>query len=292
MITPKPVQTAILTSLFAGMVPAALAQSSLHAGIESVLQSEAGRSSVGNSTSTHTISRPAQVRYELGAVVDVRRADPAGPPVVAITPGGAAERIGLRPGDRLVRVNGVALANAANLATGLPAAVARGNGQLEIAATRGGEALALAGEADVIGLPAYKLVLGAPTTSACGFVSSRNLPPRSRRLYPATITRIDGRSTPASASNDRFQLSAGQHVLVVAENLDRSHMTTSQVSQIAKLQHFTFAPTYKSLVVDIKPGYHYRIASRLIPEKMDTDGIRANAYWEPVVWAKVAEACQ
>lgn len=291
MHAPRNIRNTLLAAVLSAMAPATFAQSSLQTGIESVLQAEAARSTVGNATSTHTISRPAQVRYELGAVVDVRQADAAGPRVVAITPGGAAERIGLRPGDRLLRVNGVKLANATDLAVRLPAAVAKDGGRLEIAGTRGGQALALSGEADAMGIPAYKLVIGEAATGSCGYVSSRDLPPRSKQLYPATITRIDGRSTSGSANTDRFGLSAGRHVLTVAENLDRAHMSTSQVTQIAKLQHFTFAPTYKSLVVDIKPGYHYRIASRLVPDRMNAAGIRANAYWEPVVWAKRAENC-
>lgn len=268
------------------------AQSSLQTGIESVLQQEATQGSVGSSVSTHTITRPAQVHYELGAVVDVRGADPVGPRVIAVTPGGAAGRMGILPGDRLLRINGIALAGVSDNAARLPKAVARAAGKLDVAVSRNGRTLAMAGIADAVGVPAYTLVIGEHGRGACGFVSSRNLPPRSRNLYPATITRIDGRSTPSSADEDRFRLAVGQHVLVIAERLDQAHMSTSQIAQIAKLKQFTFAPTYKPLVVNVKPGNHYWIASRLIPEKMDTQGIRANAYWEPVIWETRAEPCQ
>lgn len=268
------------------------AQSSLQSGIESVLKQQAAQGGIGSSASTHTLSRPAQVHYELGAVVDVRKADPAGPKVIAVTPGGAAARMGMVAGDRLLRVNGISLAGAADNATRLPMAVAKADGKLDVSIVRSGRTLALSGTADAVGVPAYTLIVGERSGGGCGYVSTRNLPPRSRDLYPATITRIDGRSTPGSAYTDRFRVTAGRHALMVAENIDRSHMTTAQFVQITKLQHLTFAPTYKSLVVDIKPGYHYRIASRLIPEQMDTQGIRANAYWEPVVWESKVEACQ
>lgn len=268
------------------------AQNSLQAGIESVLQQEAAQGSVGSSVSTHTITRPAQVRYELGAVVDVRGADPGGPQVIAVTPGGAAGRMGILPGDRLLRINGTVLTGATDNAARLPKAIASAGGKLDVAVSRNGRTLAMAGTADAVGVPAYTLVVGEQGRGACGYVSSRNLPPRSRNLYPATITRIDGRSTPGSADGDRFRLAAGQHLLVISEHLDQAHMSSSQIAQIAKLKQFTFSPTYKPLVVNVQPGYHYWIASRLIPEKMDTQGIRANAYWEPVVWETRAERCQ
>ena len=52
-----------------------------------------------------------RTRYELGAVVDVRRASADGVPLLAITPGGAADRLGLQAGDRLRTVNGRRLDN-------------------------------------------------------------------------------------------------------------------------------------------------------------------------------------
>lgn len=268
------------------------AQSSLQNGIESVLQQEAAQDGIGSFASTHTLTRPAQVHYELGAVADVREADPAGPKVIAVTPGGAAARMGMLAGDRLLRVNGVPLAGVADNAVRLPKAVAKAGGELDVSISRGGRPMSLKGTADAVGVPAYTLIVGEHGGRGCGYVSSRQLPPRSRNLHPATITRIDGRSTPSSTDNDRFRLGVGEHVLVISERIARSHMSTSQIAQIAKLKQFTFAPTYKSLVVDIKPGYHYWIASQLVPEKMSTEGIRANAYWEPVVWETRAERCQ
>ena len=51
-------------------------------------------------------SSSGQSRYELGAVVDVRRASVNGVTILAITPGGAADRMGLQTGDQLRVVNG------------------------------------------------------------------------------------------------------------------------------------------------------------------------------------------
>lgn len=47
----------------------------------------------------------------------------------------------------------------------------------------------------------------------------------------------------------------------------------------------------KALVLDVQPGTSYRIGARLIRAKLDTQSIRDNAYWEPVVWDEVAEPC-
>ena len=54
------------------------------------------------------LQQPARVRHELGAVVNPQPGDGGPPRIMAITPGGAAERMQLSVGDRLLAVNGTA----------------------------------------------------------------------------------------------------------------------------------------------------------------------------------------
>lgn len=223
-------------------------------------------------------------RYELAAVVDVRQAGRNGVEILAVTPGGAADRMGLRAGDRLHSVNGRRLVDNPKPATTLEGALQERDGALEIEAQREGKSIVLAGQADAV-----RAVQGA--ASACGYVSDQaGVVPRTQQIFRAEITQIDGRSTPLPRTF-RHQVGAGKHVLVVREFIDPNRLNSAQLQQIQKMKRFAFARAYKSIVVDVEPGMSYRVGARLLKDRLDTQSIRDNAYWEPVVWEQVAEAC-
>jgi hypothetical protein len=225
-------------------------------------------------------------RYGLGAVVDVRQANPNGAAVLAVTPGGAADRMGLQAGDRLLAINGHRLDSTSKPSSTLEVALQESNGELQVEASRDGRPLALSGRADALRLAATS---GNP--ASCGYVSTRaGVVPRTQQIFHADITQIDGRSTPLEPSY-RHRVGAGKHVLVVREFIDPNYLNSAQIHQIAKMKKFAFARAYKSFVIDVKPGMSYRIGARLLKDKLDTQSIRDNAYWEPVVWQEVAEAC-
>lgn len=258
--------------------------------IEGALVKASERGALEGTGGPLRLEAPASVRYEFGAVVDGRAR--GGPRVLAVTPGGAAERMGLRPGDALRAVNGVDLANAASPGESLARAVAADGGSLRVSAARDGRTLSLAGSADAIAVPAYTLVVGGARTGGCGHVSdTAGPPPRSRDIYRAQVLRIDGRSTPLDPV-PRHRVDAGRHVLLVRELIDRSWLGSAQVSQIARMQKFEDAGAYKALVLDVAPDRSYRVGARLLRDRLDGESIRANAYWEPVVWSEITEGCR
>ena len=257
--------------------------------VESALLALGDRGALGTTDVPLTVSAPTQVRYELGAVI-VPRADGA-PAIMAVTPGGAAERLRLRVGDRLVSVNGKALAGAEDPAAAVQAAIAGGDGTVRVEYLRGGKVQASTGSADIVAIPAYQLVVGAATTGACdGFVTDQGVQPRSHAIYAADITRVDGRSTPLGHVN-RHRVAPGRHVLTVRELVDRTWLNSAQVRTIELMQRRERARSYKSLVVDVQPGTTYKIGARLLRDRLDSESIRANAYWEPVVWAVDPDGC-
>lgn len=228
-----------------------------------------------------------QTRYELGAVVDVRQASANGVTILAVTPGGAADRLGLHAGDKLRAVNGRRLDNTTKPSSTLESALQEGNGALRVEAVRNGRTLALSGRADAAALAPQK------EARSCGYVSAlTGVVPRSRGVFQAEITQIDGNSTPLLQPANRHRVKTGKHVLVVREFIDPARLGTAQLQQIAKMKKFAMARAYKSLVIDVEPGISYRIGARLLKDKLDTQSIRDNAYWEPVVWEKVPEACR
>ena len=223
-------------------------------------------------------------RFELGAVVDVRRAHAEGLRVLAVTPGGAAERLGLRVDDRLQAINGQSLAGVADPGATLSRAVDASGGSLRLQVLRDGQVTRLSGTADT---PV------TATSQGCGFVTTLGATPRnSRNIHQAEITMIDGQSTPLFDVN-RHQLGVGQHALVVAERIEPHRLSNVQNHQISLLKRREgVRGFYKALVVDIKPDTTYYIGARLLPDRLDNVSIRANAYWEPVVWQERAADCR
>src|SRR3546814_184735 len=233
-------------------------------------------------------------RYELGAVVDVRKPDPRGIEVLAVTPDGAAARMGLKTGDRLVAINDRRLDGDAAPADVLRDAVREGNGAVRLVAARGKSRIELDGQADVVAVPAYHLTVGeaaAGTVAGCGYVSDSSLPPRSKGLFKAEITQVDGRSTPLRGIN-RVHVASGRHVLTIGELIPSHRLSMTQNLQRSRAKQHLMARAYKPLVVDVQPGTEYRIGVRLRKDRLDYASIRDNEYWEPVVWEQRAATCR
>ena len=220
-------------------------------------------------------------RWSLGAVVDVRAADARGAQVLAVTPGGAAERLGVQPGDRLLAVNGRALD--AGAADALAEAVQAGNGKLRLELARDGRRLALSGQADRDPL--------ASAADACGRVTTSGSPPRmSENVYPVRIYDIDGTGTPLGAWHE---LQAGTHVLLVEEAIDRHRFDAMQLERRDRMRARLGPRAAKALLVEVAADTRYRVGARLFPERIDTAaGINDNGYWEPVVWATEPAPCR
>lgn len=253
-----------------------------------VRAAESGTLPAGNSATT--LRQPARVRYELGAIVDVRNANANGLPVLAVTPGSAASRLGLRAGDRLLAINGRKVGAQANQ---LQQAIDAGGGKLAASWSRAGKQLAANDRADAVAVPAYQLVVGESQTKGCGFVSDQQgVVPKSQGTFQAFITRIDGRSTPLGGKYE-YELPTGEHVLTIAEMIDRGRLTIGESRQMQLSNRLkTAAQSYKTLVVNVKPNTTYRIGVHLLKDRLDNDSIRRNAYWEPVIWETRAQPCR
>jgi membrane-associated protease RseP (regulator of RpoE activity) len=210
-----------------------------------------------------------------GAVTDLRQTQD-GLAVLAITPGSNAERIGLQVGDRIQSINGRSFVDSRQPASLLGQTLAESGGELRIEVVRNGARQSLAGR------------VAAPATSAtgagsgCGFLTTQGTLPRvTQGVYSSQITRIDGRSTPLGTVN-RHRVDAGTRVLIVAEGIEE--LTIAQRRLRALMKRREQARAYKALMVDVAPNTTYFVGARLLTDRLDPDSIRANAYWEPVVW--------
>lgn len=260
---------------------------------------------------TLRLESPASRLPVFGAVVDTRlRAENErdGFPVVAVTPGGSADALGLRVGDRVLDVNdetllglGVDAGGHVVAAQRLRAAMRDGTETLTLRVRRGGDVVTLQGAVRMVELPAYRLELGdavagafyaAPPgsvagdgVSSCGRISVFDAAPRGRKIYPAVLIAIDGQ-TPGPSSSASFRVEPGTRRLTVAEAID-----TEQFSGLQQTQRNRPArERYKDLVVNVRPGVTYRLGAQFNLEHRNR--IRENAYWEPVIWSEAAETCR
>ncbi len=248
----------------------------------------ASATSLDGALASVTLQAAASVaasRHELGAVVDVRQANRNGVTVLAITPGGAAERMGLQPGDQLRAINGRRLDDTAKPAATFDSALQESEGALQLEVVRAGKQLRVSGRTDLVAHATSGIA------QSCGYVTAQEgTVPESKGIFRVEITQVEGRSTPLAPTN-RHRVAAGKRVLVVSELISHTRLNSAQLLQIKKMKKFAFARAYKSMVLDVKPGMSYRIGARLIKDKLDTKSIRDNAYWEPVVWEAVPQAC-
>lgn len=238
----------------------------------------------GAGAPVHAASPPtgAGDDWSLGAVVDVRDAGSTGARVLAITPDGAADRIGLRVGDLVLAINGHRL-DQDNAATALRQALDAGDGRLRLDVVRDGERLTLAGAADRDAL--------AGTGSGCGFISTGGATPRVTELvFPVRVFDIDGDGTPLAAPSHK--LAAGRHVLLLEEWIAANRFDAMQFDRRLRMRERLGASAAKALVVQIAPDTRYMIGARLLPDRLGSAGINSNSFWEPVVWAQEPAPCE
>jgi len=260
-----------------------------------------------------SLDEPARRVTSLGALVDSTSAQSArdGLHVLGATPGSNADRLGLRPGDVIVAVNGTSLRDlggdqhgralaATTLKTvvdGLP-----DDAKLQLAVMRGGSAVTLSGPLEPVYLPAMHVDLGGAVASAdvhpaaalastapadaapaegCGRISMFDVAPRGEHLYGVRILLIDG-TTPGPLGTPAFRVSAGEHHLLVAENIPTTQLGAGEFATFRR-------QTSKPLTVNVKPGTTALVAAELHPGKATQ--LNNGGYWDPVVWREVPESC-
>jgi hypothetical protein len=131
----------------------------------------------------------------------------------------------------------------------------------------------------------------ATGSTGCGHISTEaGVAPESKDIYRASITQIDGRAP--TVERYEYKLPAGKHILVIGEGIDSTRLNSAQLAQIRKMKSRSASPGYfKAFILDVQPGISYRLGVRLLRDKLDTQSIHDNAYWEPVVWEQVPQAC-
>ena len=257
------------------------------------------------------VEQPAQRVSDLGVLIDSTSAERArdGLRVLGTTPGGTAERLGLRPGDVLVAVNGTSLRNLGadedgralaattlrSAVDGLPDAT-----PLRLDVEREGNLVAMNAPVHSVLLPALSLEVGAAamaatppdqphgdgnaaTSAGCGRISTFDVAPPGAQQYHATIIMLDG-SSPGPSGHETYRVAAGEHQLLVAEDIPTNFMGAGPIGTWRTRNH-----SYKPLTITVKPGTTAMIAAQLHTDKVGE--ISRGGYWDPVMWRELPEAC-
>lgn len=257
------------------------------------------------------IDAPPQKVSNLGLLVDSKGAASDGLHVLAVTPGGSAERMGLRAGDVLLALNGTSLA-ATDGATTLRHTVDAlpDGGRLDFNVRRDGRTQTLGGASASMYLPAMHLSVGdgtalasnagadaaadaqggstygssADTSQGCGRISVFDVAPRQQQLHAATLIAIDGHA-PGPFGSKAYVVKPGPHVLKIGERIESRYLAFNSRQRNAQV-----GGGYKTLNIDVAPDTTYFVAARLNEDQRDNPAY--GAYWDPVMWKEVPEACR
>ena len=247
------------------------------------------------------VDSPARQVTNLGLLVDGNGAHD-GVRVLGVTPGGAAEKIGVRSGDVVVAVGGESLvgmdAAAAVLRRHVDAVPDQGAIVFDV--RRDGRVETLRGTLSSTYVPAMHLTIGnaiaatalagagdgaTAAATGCGRIGDFDVAPRQQSLHAAKIIGIDG-VTPGPQGSHSFRVTAGRHVVKVSEQIEAKYLPFND-----RLRNAGMAQSrYKTIEVDVAPDTTSLIAARLIEDQRTQwkDG----AYWEPVAWKRIGESCR
>jgi hypothetical protein len=245
------------------------------------------------------VESPPDRVVSLGLVLDT--ASRSGPTVLAVTPGGNAQALGLRGGDRLLSLNGAALAGASAQFLREQTARVGSGGAVRFELERDGQRLSVGGVLRPLQVPGFRLEVGGSAglasgasralaaalpaagseASGCGRISHFPIAPRSDKLFKARIVLIDG-TLPGPTGQDSYRVAAGPHEVTVAENIDYRDLPTTFSRERRQGGEKRFS-------VEVRPDTTVMVAARLLEH---SEQPRIGGYWEPVAWKEIHEPCR
>jgi hypothetical protein len=92
---------------------------------------------------------------------------------------------------------------------------------------------------------------------------------------------LDG-VTPGPSGGEVYRVAAGEHKLLVAENITTRQMGFSEIASMRR-------NTSKELLVTVKPDTTAMVAAQFHQDK--GGDLAHGGYWDPVVWREVPESC-
>lgn len=112
---------------------------------------------------------------------------------------------------------------------------------------------------------------------ACGVVSVFFIPPPTKDLYPATISRINDDNV---IERPTYRLKPGQYTLKIYEQIHDERLRVSGSNRGRS----------KKLTVNVEENQRYDIVAQFHPEQRFR-GV-SQKYWDPIVWRTEEKKCR
>lgn len=238
----------------------------------------------------YSFSIPAQELTHLGLVLDLDNGN-NGYEVLSVTPGSAADDLGIKSKDRVLEINGVKVASSTtestvqllnNLKPGdtLKLTVKSKEGKQELTSKLTGQyipemRLELGSDDSFVSMGAGGMGSANKTNKGCGIVSISTGPPKARDIYRASIQKVDKDHLKRDRSS--YKLPVGKHTILLHEYIDMKNLTVRVRSRA------------KPLEIEVKSNTTYHLGA-----KFDRDNalkMHDGAYWYPVVWKTSQQKC-
>jgi hypothetical protein len=210
--------------------------------------------------------------------------------ILSVTPGSLASSHGLRVGDKIVMLNGIAVS--AGTEAGMLKKIQQLQVDEEIILTLDHDGRNQEVVIPVSGkyVPRIKLEIGkeyakasqtgpvAPDLTACGEVTVSLTPPVTGQLYPVSFYLDDERDNKQQLAV--IKLPVGKHTVTVYAQADNGHVDGSHTDKSQA----------KAIEINVRANTSYHLGARFFSENKPES--QNNAYWDAVIWKTSQRQCR
>jgi len=235
-----------------------------------------------------SVEIPPQQMTNLGLILDVDHSA-EGYKVLSVTPGSTADKLAIKSGDQILAINDVKIDDTddKNAIKQLNQLVA--GDQIKLALNNNGNYKEFSTTITGQYIPGVKLEIGSQSavegamvkqeedSQACGEVSIFFLPPVTKNLYSASISKIDDNYLKRDYAS--FRLPVGKHTIYLHERID---------DPVFPVRNRGFNRA-KTIEIDVKENITYHLGAKFI-RKYRLNG-SSGRHWNPVVWKTSEKVC-
>jgi len=244
----------------------------------------------GNETANKVIylEKDARSIFELGMMIDTDYPD-EGLKVTSVTKNSAAESVGIKINDMIVKVNDVRVSSK-TLSLALSQLTNVDNKEkLIISFLHKNKLSEVSILVNKLHVPSYSLAIGSRLSKnvkteagkilkqSCGRISVSSHPLETRFLFPASIHTVDGDQK--IRGRNSFVLPVGKHTVYLHEKISSRYISSRGHG----------AQQAKGIEIDVQANATYHLAAKFNPNKKLK--VRKGEYWQPVVWKKSERSC-
>lgn len=245
------------------------------------------------------VESPASFTPYLGLVLDLN-SDVTAYTVVSVAPGSLADELDMAPGDLITAINSVEVLSEDKISAFSQLEQSSPGDTVSFRLNKNGDVSEKRAVMRGRLTPAVKLEIGsnvpvvkqAPNTGAdvvqpanevCGIVSTFFTPPATKRLYNASIQKVEGEDGTSqnyrSFPRDRrgIKLSPGEYTIYMHESIEDPSFK----------RRYRGPRGAKPITLTIEPNTRYHLGAKFNYLKANRE--RSGEYWDPVIWKETSD---